>query len=159
MTQWINENCGKHDSFDIEIKTEIDEYPDTSWLGEFSNIWEIGAIDRGRTGHYTLNSYRYFIPSSGCENFDKKWDRAKKAKYMKMALQDHLYTENLNDGRIWFKFITVTASLYGIELGFDCIGGIDSDYSIKKCVKDHGMVESAVAIAKEKLKKLQEVSV
>lgn len=51
----------------IEIVHEVDTDPDLSYLGEYSDEWREGAIDRhpdDRYGRYaTFQGYRYFIPA------------------------------------------------------------------------------------------------
>lgn len=45
----------------LEVKVEavLDEDPDLSFLGEYTNTWEEGAIETGRDGGY----FRYFVPA------------------------------------------------------------------------------------------------
>lgn len=43
----------------VRVARILDYSPDLSWLGEYSNEWEEGAIETGRDGHH----YRYFIPA------------------------------------------------------------------------------------------------
>lgn len=40
-----------------------DDSPDLSWLGEYSNTWKEGAIDRKERGDWSSLEYRYFLPS------------------------------------------------------------------------------------------------
>lgn len=149
----------KQGKFDIEVKTETDDYPDTSWIGHFSNSWEFGAIDRKRTRDYSRHEYRYFIPTCGCDSFKNQKTRKDKAYFMKSALLDHRYFEDLNNGNKWFNVVVVTASIDGIELGFDSLGGVESDYDIDQCLRENGMVENAIESAKTELKKLQAIAV
>ncbi len=138
------------DGFNINVTVEIDEMPDNSYLGHYSNNWETGAIDRKRMGNYGRNEYRYFIPSPGCEVFPHNKSRGYKAEWMRAALQDYKYFEKLNNGIEWFEVIIVTASKNGIELGSASLWGIESSaddsYRIQIC---NELIAEAIAEAKE----------
>lgn len=45
----------------IELSVSYDDWPDMSWLGEFSDSWEPGAIDHEPSNSRT---FRYFIPAN-----------------------------------------------------------------------------------------------
>lgn len=48
----------------IKVVHQYDDCPDTSWIGEYSNNWQEGAIDRQERGDMGRNEHRYFIPAT-----------------------------------------------------------------------------------------------
>ncbi len=56
----------------IVIKQKVDESPDLSWLGEYSDRWQPGAIDRKhRVSGWSNRQLRYFIPGN---SYKDHWD-------------------------------------------------------------------------------------
>ena len=49
----------------VNLKLSLlpDENPDLSWIGEYSDTWKEGAVDRKEQGDWERLQLRYFIPS------------------------------------------------------------------------------------------------
>lgn len=70
----------------IEREETYSKYPDYSFIGEWSDEWKEGAIDREERGEYIdRNQYKYFIPAD-----------------MESAEQDYQDGLRLNNGSLWF---------------------------------------------------------
>ena len=84
---------------DIECEVlDDDNDPDTSWIGEYSNNWQEGAIERERVG---FGEYRYFIPAmTGEETGNPESPR-----------QDYERMEALNNGEWHFVGIRAMVKL------------------------------------------------
>jgi hypothetical protein len=112
----------------IKIKRDIDEYPDTSWLGEYSNKRARFSFDRKVLGDMGRNEYRYFNPYPN--PFDGK-TQAEKRDYAKLAKLNYKRMESLNTGNYQFLFIRAEAEVIingVIQTISSCgSGGIESD--------------------------------
>lgn len=98
------------------IKEEPDEYPDLSYLGEYSDTPEEHHIDRAERGDMGKNEYRYF--NAGCGGPD----------YIE---QDYKLYESYNRGD-WYMVciravaeITISGVIQEVNSGGLC--GIESD--------------------------------
>ncbi len=98
--------------FTVRVSLEYDEMPDHSWIGEFGNDWQEGAIDirkadggtyHGRYGYGV--DCNYFYPATEYRNQD--W------RFMKRMLRDEIYPVDLH----------VSASKNGHKLGDSWLGG------------------------------------
>ena len=80
----------------IKVVREIDEFPDTSWLGTYVSKWVPGAIDRSRFSHmWGQGQYPYFLPATDWWNLKG----AEKREAWKHALEDMERLETL--GKTW----------------------------------------------------------
>lgn len=146
-------------SFKICIYHEIDDSPDTSYMGEYSHNWETGAIDRKQTRDMERNEYRYFIPSPGCDTLENIYRRTKGkptkerrkeiAEFMRYAMQDYKRIESLNRGDWCFIGIIAKVCKHNVELGSASLWGIESncDDNYKEEIENE-MVEEALNEAK-----------
>jgi hypothetical protein len=112
----------------IKIKREIDEYPDTSWLGEYSNQRTRFSFDRQFLGDMDRNEYRYFNPYPN--PFDGK-TQAEKKELALQAKQNYKRMESLKNGNWFFLHIRAEAEI-NINSVIETIssgglGGIESD--------------------------------
>ena len=124
--------------FDFEARVSVDECPDLSYLGEYTDTWEPGAIDRfhGKDNPYA-RVYRYFVPSTDRGTFEEHRTALRAMGYgkheadtaaRKIVREDFERAEAYNEHEWGMLVVTVTASRAGIELASDSIGGIESDY-------------------------------
>ena len=59
----------------IKMVREIDEYPDFSWLGRYSNKYEPGAINRPRfSKRYHYGEYEWFVQDNHWPHDPKSWN-------------------------------------------------------------------------------------
>lgn len=73
----------------VKIRNMIDDSPDTSWIGEYSDHWAENAIDRKERGDMGSREFRYFHPAT------------------EYGEQDYQRMESFNSGQ-WF-FIGIRA--------------------------------------------------
>jgi hypothetical protein len=112
----------------IKIKREIDEHPDTSWLGEYSNRRARFSFDRKILGDWDRNQFQYFNPY--INPFDGK-TQAEKKELALHARQDYERMESLNKGNWCFLHVRAEAEI-NINSVIETIssgglGGIESD--------------------------------
>lgn len=142
----------------VRVETVVDESPDTSWLGDYSNSPKNEfSIDRQELGRCGRGKYRYFNPAS-VEKYDANasWipaDCADKRAYwyaamMQNAQKDFARMEALNDGQWHFLGIVAKAvvrSGNGViqTLRSGGLWGIESDSGEKylKSVADEQLAE------------------
>lgn len=133
------------DGFELTASILAEFAPDTSWLGEFSDTAESGAIDHEATDTWLERSWqgpKYFNPANP--------DYAK---------QDYKRLVDYYQGGWSLVGIQVTASKAGIELGSDSLWGIESDSSEDFFHETAAeLVVEAIEQAKAKLKELVAVS-
>jgi hypothetical protein len=85
----------------IEIRHLFDETPDLSFLGQYSDQWQEGAIERENTGS---RKYKYFIPTNN-----------------ECAQQDYERMEAYNDGGWNMMGIRAQAEIHTSSNGTDCL--------------------------------------
>ena len=59
--------------FNVTVSLVHDEYPDLSWIGEFSDTWSEGAVEVALDEQFNepRHGYKYFIPAfPECRNLD-----------------------------------------------------------------------------------------
>lgn len=143
-----------HGRYTVEVKIGFDEYVDFSWIGEFTDRWEEGAV---KLEQHARHGYSYFIPECKYEYHyralrDMKVGRAETARKAREYVQQDV--KRADDYQT--IFIATTARLNDVALGAGHIGGID-DLDIKgEYVQDEvwEMIEEACTQADEKLEKL-----
>lgn len=149
------------EGFDIEVRVNYDEYPDTSWAGEFSQTWQPGAIQnpdwrphgQGRAG----DVYRWFIPERPWgtdEENEPHLVRAGLARHdrwltiQRYIREDYEIARGGDERPQWV--ITAEASIEGIVLGADSLHGVDMGkdwhpaYASKDDIHELDMVASDV---------------
>lgn len=139
----------KRNGFDITIKVGDEECPDLSFVGEFTDKFEPGAIKRNKPGR---NEFKYFVPGNSFEDHRSSLNKMgfSKGESGRMAAEYvHRDMKMLEDG-IRQVYVTVTASKAGVELGSDSLGGIDvSDKEgLGEMIEAHGMIDNAIEAAK-----------
>lgn len=83
----------------LAARCQVDEYPDLSYLGEYSNTWKEDAIDRKETGDWVRGELRYFIPTQA-----------------ECAKEDYSRMESFNRGDWCMLYVYVEAE-FQTELG------------------------------------------
>ncbi len=111
----------------FRISLQVDEYPDLSWLGEFTDKWSPDAIDRQAAGTCERGQYRYYLP---CR--DTVFDR--------QALSDGGHSRHAADcmargyrlrdwrrmeGGITSFVVSVEVIADGQCIGSDVVGGVE----------------------------------
>lgn len=150
------------DGFDVHVSWRPDYDADTSWLGEFSEEWEEGAV-KVRSPH-RFSRARWFIPAIPVkEHFDglhklglaKGVARELAEKYVRQEMEILLSEENR------FFVCMVTAYKNGVELGSSSLGGCDLGTEYRQAIEwaetlpdQNGLLSEAVSMAKENLAKL-----
>lgn len=138
-----NEFEFEQDGFTIKAKAVYDQTPDLSWIGEFSDTPEKGAIDHHATDNWLERSYRgerYFNPATENGELD----------YKRMLAYAH--------GEWTMIGIIVKVFREGIELGSASLWGIESDSGadyFNELVTEELMLE-ALGEAQDNLDKLVE---
>ncbi len=51
----------------VKVHKDVDDCPDTSWIGEYHSDHRDGAIDRKERGDMGRNEYRFFLPAMTAE--------------------------------------------------------------------------------------------
>jgi hypothetical protein len=123
----------------ITIKHIFDNSPDVSWLGEYTDKYQTGAIKRYNAGN---REYKYFIPGI---SYKEHWESLHKMGYSKgncdylarlYNQQDYKRMEALNNGDFGFIGIEAIATVkYSIgqgnfrleELSSGGLWGIETD--------------------------------
>jgi hypothetical protein len=141
--------------FTIHITARVDEYPDYSYLGEWSDTWEEGALRNpdSFTDRYTLD---WFIPCNSETSHFKALRDMKYGKSNARELARSYVIRDMKAAREYQAFVLfVRAYVNGIELGYDSLGGIAIDPSdpsyLASCVLEHDMIGNAVSQAKDAL--------
>ena len=113
----------------ISFKSEVDTYPDLSWLGEYGKQPRKWAVDRKYHGGYNPNrEYRYFYPAWPPTD---DMAREKKVQQWKDCMRNFDRVEAYNQGQ-WCMLtvnavaeIVVNGTIQNIHSGY--LGGIESD--------------------------------
>ena len=131
-----------HEGFEVKIRVVDDEDADTSWLGEFSDSPQEGAIDHHATDTWLARGWRgprYFNPVNpecGQEDYER----------LVAMYQGHWSMVGL----------TVTVYREGVELGAASLWGIESDsghdYFCETIAEE--LVPEAIGQAKKTIERL-----
>jgi hypothetical protein len=104
--------------FDVVVTRMIDDYPDLSWLGAFSNTPKEGAIDHHEhTGD--ARAYRYFNPGNTYADASPRMRK----KYIEAD-----YVRLRSYGDAWhMTTLLVEIKLAGHVIAEDSLGGVPND--------------------------------
>jgi hypothetical protein len=156
---------------EVEAEWEIDEHPDLSWIGNYTDQDEEGAIDRQKRGDMKNSSeYRYFVSGNNAvfdksawshvrgkhrQEVIKKYGSLEKAT-RKYALQDYHRMEAFNNDEWHMRVLTVTVSI-GCVRAESSLCGIESDCGEKyeKQVIGEVACEAMVELREKILKRLK----
>jgi hypothetical protein len=160
----------ERDGFTVHVQYSYDDYPDRSWVGEFTDTWQPGAIKHLPGWHagydgseYTQpdpHTYGWFVPTNSAEA-DRRWFA--KAGY---ARHDAWLTAQRNARRdydriedITFYVLKVTVFRANVELAVEYLGGIDLGDDMRDVDSDEQAVimatdsiQMALAEAKDAMK-------
>jgi len=120
---------------DVHVRTEPDDCPDLSWLGEFRDDWRPGCIDRKPYWSQDAGRYecRYWSPGHPYTHHRDWYKRHGYSKHeahtraRACVLQDHRRHEDYCRGDWWVVGLIVSVSLDGHKLGQASIWGVESD--------------------------------
>lgn len=120
------------EGFTLALRIEQEQYPDTSWAGEFSDTFQEGAVQNPdwRPGQYAYESvYRWFIPTNDPWENLPYFKRAGMAKHDAWLAVQRIIREDYEiarggDSRPQWVFI-VAAERAGVTLAEDALHGID----------------------------------
>lgn len=158
-------------SIETNVKWEIDENPDLSHLGEYTDTFEEGAIDREKLGHMKSGQFRYFVPMNHRVYDKKDWDHVsakdKRELILKhgslknttrfYAMEDYKRYEAYNDDK-WHMTVCIVTARFGALSATASLHGVESD-----CGEDYrkeverDVASDAIADLREKMKKRMEV--
>lgn len=134
--------------FTIHITACLDEFPDTSHLGEYSDTWQDGAI-RNPESLTDSVMYDWYVPMNTEASHYKALRDMKYGKSLAHELaRSYVYRDmqSLRDYQSFVLFVRAFAN--GIELGCDSLGGIDIDISdpsyLADCVLENGMIDNVI---------------
>lgn len=155
---------GEHDGFTIVVKFQYDEDADLSYMGEFSDAPDDGAIDHHEKGEWLGRSYRgprYFIPAhyKDALNYylehEKLSEEEARAKADRQVVADYERLVEYHQGHWSMLGMIVTVYLDGVKLGDASIWSVESDSGavhFKELYDD--LLHEAVAEARKTLEKL-----
>lgn len=147
----------ERDGFKIHAQYTPDEYPDASWLGDFSATWTEGAIKnpRGWTGDYLTTSDHYlpwYVPCNSAEEA-RQWYRkagvSRHDAWLRGRQQNYEDLARLDDIELFD--LKVTVSRAGVELATEYLGGIDLGTDLRGTDTNHEMAVTAVDLIDEAL--------
>lgn len=130
----IDKKSRKIGQWTIVKEKHIDSTPDLSWLGEFSNQWQEGAIDRFNSPRAYVenrrNEYRYFVPCNSIESHREGLIRLGYSKGNADFLARSYVMEDFETyesyGRNWGTYGFVLRILFqGIDVAWSSVWGID----------------------------------
>lgn len=121
------------DGMIAQIKIVADEYPDLSWLGEFTDKYQEGAIDHhAQLGYTDRRVFRWFVP---CNTEQDHYKSLRGMGYThlgalrmarKYVKQD--YKRLVTYGDYWHMTgVIVKLSIDGVEVAESSLWGIESD--------------------------------
>ena len=129
----------------FDVTQEVDDYPDVSYYGEFTNKWEPGAINHyakqfGRDGE-SSDFAKWFVP---CNSYESQRDSLTRYGYSRADAdllareyveRDYDRLNKFYNGDWCELFVTVTARIGNVVLG-DNSCGIESDQDIDGLIAD-----------------------
>lgn len=136
-TAWSDDSFEvEHEGFTVRVRFDYDTDPDLSYIGEFSDTPEAGAIDHHEQGRWLGRSWRgdrYFNPtnySSALKYYqetEKLSEEEAKARADREAMQDYNRLVGYYTDEWSMLTMVVTVYLNGVMLGDSSLGGVDSD--------------------------------
>lgn len=159
----------ERDGFSLKLTIEYDDYPDTSYLGEWSDTFEPGAIAvtddmRYRPAAFRID-WKWFIPGISAEEHRRGLSAMGYARHTADCLARSYVLRDmrrLSSDTFALYVVSVSASREGIELGSACIGGVDIDDTrdmqaqFEDIADDYGLIDEATSDARMSLKALTE---
>lgn len=137
----------------LEVERDFDDYPETSWLGVFSNfrlpettqqklvhlatkkvldksgLWRDskGRITSAPTVNSYSNKYQFTFHDNGHDR-------------LRYALQDSEYLEKITNNDEWFWVLSASVYLDGVEIGSASISGFPSTMSEKELSQEEHLI-------------------
>ena len=119
----------EQDGFELRATVKNDDYPDLSYLGEFTDKWQAGARHHE---HLNRQTFEWFVPMVSEEEHyqalrDMKYGRGRARELARSSVQCD-FRRLINYGNDWVTVgIVLTVFRSGIELGDAAVWGIESD--------------------------------
>lgn len=132
--------------FTLRATVEMDEDPDTSYLGRFTDSWEPGAVANPEA-HYSWRTLRWFVPEITYDEHRHGLSSLGFSRGVSDALARRYVRQDMDAAREPEHYVvTVTASA-GAELGRAAVHGVDRpDPSYLHAILDD-LVDEAVDAA------------
>lgn len=158
----------EEDGFTLTLSVRLDEYPDSSHVGSFTDNWEPGAIVITPENRYAPAAfrcdYRYFVPGI---SYREHCESLSKSGWARHAADCEARRYGREDMRRAFNYcayiVSVEVEREGIELGQSSIGGCEFDDSAcgtdnqseaETIADDYGLVSEALTEAREAIARL-----
>ena len=102
----------------IEIRHLLDETPDLSFLGQYADQWQEGAIERENAGS---REYKYFIPANNeCAQQDyERMEAYNDEHWNMMGIRAQAEIHTSTNGTDWLINRISSGGLWGIESDSD----------------------------------------
>lgn len=117
----------------FEVTFDLEPYPDLSWIGEYTDRYVDGAIDRKTMGDQGWHEYRYFVAAqpfserlSGLRKYHLS-ERTARIAAAEELLADYKLYEDYNNGLWYMQGVIVTAYLDGVEVDSNSLWGVESN--------------------------------
>lgn len=142
----------------VTVSMDPEQCPDVSWLGEFTDKWSRDALVNS---HNVPNTYRYFVPGTTVGEHRRALSDLGYARGVAHALAVSYAHEDMKTAReleVWT--VKVAVSKADVPLGTDYLGEVtladdeDRAEQLAELVRDHGMVDTALAEARTTLAEL-----
>lgn len=118
----------------FEVTFKVDEYPDLSWIGEYTDRYTDGAINTfTMQGYVDHSKYKYFV---ACQSFSERLsglrkyhlsERTARIAAAKELLDDYKLYESYNNGEWYMQGVIVTAYLDGVKVDSNSLWGVESN--------------------------------
>lgn len=162
----------ERDGFSVSVQYTYDEYPDLSWIGEYTDDWQEGAIkhlpgwsqgyDGSEYTHPDPRTYGWFIPAASAEEARRWYTSAGYSRHdawvagQRQARQDYERRDHIT-----LYDLKVTVFRAGAELATEYLGGIDLgddldnvDVDEQRVIMAIDAVECAIGEAKAAMKRI-----
>jgi hypothetical protein len=144
----------ERDGFELVLSITPDDYPDVSFLGEFTDRQEPGAVPNPE-GRYDSRLYRWFVPAITEDEHYRGLRDLKFGRAQARDLARSYVRQDLELARDYAPVIaTVTAHRAGVELGSASLGGIDDEDYARSWDVLGDLASEALAEAQETLGRL-----
>ena len=151
----------KRGKYTVRLELHPDnDCADLSFLGEYSNRYKSGSIDRKARGDCERGELQYWIPEANADDIAKCLHRRGLDRHSAheagraAVLYDYKRHEKYCRGDWWMMGIVATAYIGDVECGSASLWGIASDAG--DCINEiaHELIDEALADAKANTKRL-----
>lgn len=125
----------------VRIEWDVDEDPDLSFLGTYSNTIQTGGIDREERGDKSRNEYRFFNPGCGDPAY----------------IEDDYRRMEAYNAQQWCMLCATVTVTYGKLEAFASMSGVDSDSDDHRLEVERELTAEAMSELEGKIKARLEV--